>query len=56
MVSAQIPATLGESLARLRGYAYENDVTVTEVAEAVVARRLRFDRGEEGRHGALRSF
>ncbi len=47
MVSAQIPATLGDSLARLRGYAFENDMTVTEVADAVVARRLRFDHGEE---------
>lgn len=43
MVAAQIDVDVGEALVRLRAYAFANDRTVTDVAEQVVARRLRFD-------------
>ena len=43
MVAAQLGASIAEGLIRLRAYAFANDRTLTEVAEAVVARRLRFD-------------
>ena len=42
MVSAQLDVTLTEALIRLRAYAFANDRQLTEVAEDVVARRLRF--------------
>ena len=42
MVSAQLDVTLTEALIRLRAYAFANDRPLTEVAEDVVARRLRF--------------
>lgn len=43
MVSAQLEVTVGQALVRLRAYAFGNDRRLTEVAEAVVARTLRFD-------------
>ena len=43
MVAAQLEVSVGEALLRLRAYAFGNDVTLTEVARAVVERRLRFD-------------
>ena len=42
MVAAQLDVTLTEALIRLRAYAFANDHLLTEVAEDVVARRLRF--------------
>jgi hypothetical protein len=43
MVAAQLGVSVGEALARLRAYAFGNDVVLTEVAEAIVARKLRLD-------------
>lgn len=43
MVAAQLGVSVGEALARLRAYAFGNDVLLTEVAEAIVARKLRLD-------------
>jgi GAF domain-containing protein len=43
MVAAQLGVSVGEALARLRAYAFGNDVLLTEVAEAIVARTLRLD-------------
>ena len=41
MVAAQAGVSVGEALIRLRGHAFRHDLSVTEVAEAVVGRRLR---------------
>ena len=51
MVAVQLGVSIGEALARLRAYAFGNDVLLTEVAVAIVARTLRFDdrRGEDTR-------
>ena len=43
MVAVQLGVSVGEALARLRAYAFGNDVLLTEVAEAIVARKLRLD-------------
>ena len=43
MVAAQLGVSVAEALARLRAYAFGNDVLLTEVAEAIVARKLRLD-------------
>ena len=43
MAAVQLGVSVGEALARLRAYAFGNDVLLTEVAEAIVARKLRFD-------------
>jgi len=43
MVSAQLDISVGQALIRLRAYAFGNDRPLTEVAEDVVGRRLRFD-------------
>lgn len=43
MVSAQLEVSVAEALMRLRAYAFANDRLLTEVAEDVVARRLRLD-------------
>jgi hypothetical protein len=43
MVSVQLGVGVGEALARLRAYAFGNDLLLTEVAEAIVARKLRLD-------------
>lgn len=41
-VSAQLGVSVTEALIRLRAYAFANDRSVLEVAQDVVARRLRF--------------
>ena len=46
MISVQLDVPLAEALARLRAHAYAQDRRVAEVADDVVARRLRFDRPE----------
>jgi hypothetical protein len=46
MVMVQIGGTLAEAMARLRAYAYAHDLRLVEVARAIVARELRFDRDE----------
>ena len=43
MVAAQLDASVGHALIRLRAYAFGTDRSLTEVAQDVVARRLRFD-------------
>ena len=48
MVAVQLGVSVGEALARLRAYAFGNDVLLTEVAEAIVARKLRLDDRPEG--------
>lgn len=42
MVSVQLQVDIDEALLRLRAYAFSNDRRLVEVAEDVVARRLRF--------------
>jgi GAF domain-containing protein len=41
MVAAQLGVTVGEALARLRAYAFSNELPLRDVAEAVVERKLR---------------
>ena len=48
MVSVQRGTGLEEALAVLRGYAFSHDLTLDEVAAAVVSRRLRLDHDETG--------
>ncbi len=43
MVSAQLEVSVGQALIRLRAHAFGNDRPLREVAQDVVARRLRFD-------------
>ncbi len=43
MVAVQLGVSVGEALLRLRAYAFGNDRLLTEVAEEVVGRQLRFD-------------
>ncbi|HUP73267.1 MAG TPA: GAF and ANTAR domain-containing protein [Acidimicrobiales bacterium] len=43
MVAAQLGVTVGQALIRLRGYAFGNNRSLREVAEEVLARKLRFD-------------
>ena len=50
MVAAQLDVPLSEALIRLRGHAFGNDQTLTDVARDVVERRLRFD-GDSGELG-----
>ena len=49
MVSVQLDGTIAQALIRLRAYAYGNDRPLTEVAQDVVARRLRFDPEFDGK-------
>jgi hypothetical protein len=43
MVSVQLGVGVGEALVRLRAYAFANDRLLHDVAEAIVARKLRLD-------------
>jgi ANTAR domain/GAF domain len=43
MVSVQLGISVGEALVRLRAYAFANNRPLTDVADHVVSRRLRFD-------------
>ena len=43
MVSAQLGVSVDESLIRLKAHAFANDRQLTDLAQDVVARRLRFD-------------
>ncbi len=43
MVATQLGISVGEALVRLRAHAFSHDLALIEVAEAVVARQLRFD-------------
>jgi hypothetical protein len=46
MVAAQLGVSVADALIRLRAYVFAHDLTLTAVAEAVVARRLRIDQTE----------
>lgn len=43
MVAVQLDVSIAQALIRLRGYSFTSDRPLTEVAQDVVARRLRFD-------------
>ena len=43
MVAVQLGVSVGEALVRLRAYAFAGDQLVADVAEAIVARKLRLD-------------
>jgi hypothetical protein len=43
MVAAQLGITVGEALVRIRAHVFAHDMTLSEVAGDIVARRLRFD-------------
>ena len=43
MVAVQLGVSVDEALVRIRAHAFSNDETVVDVAEDVIARRLRFD-------------
>jgi GAF domain-containing protein len=45
MVAVQLGVSVGEAVVRLRGYAFANNRILSDVAEAVVARELRFNVG-----------
>jgi hypothetical protein len=47
MVAAQLDVSVGVALIRLRAYAFANDRPLSDVAEAVVARTLRFGGPED---------
>jgi hypothetical protein len=47
MVSVQLNISVGDALVRLRAYAFGADRSLIEVAQEVVARRLRFDELDE---------
>ncbi len=44
MISAQLNCAIDEALVRLRAHAYAAELPIDEVAKAVIARQLRFDR------------
>jgi hypothetical protein len=52
MVAAQLHVTVGVALIRLRAYAFANDRPLSQVAEDVVSRKLRFDGHEDRDLGA----
>jgi hypothetical protein len=43
MVAAQLNVSVGQALVRLRAHAFGNGLSLTDVAEGVVARTMRFD-------------
>ena len=52
MVAVQLGVSVGQALIRLRAYAFGNDRGLAEVAEDVVARKLRFDQNDENAAGS----
>ncbi|MYW65817.1 hypothetical protein GTY65_17400 [Streptomyces sp. SID8379] len=50
MISVQLGTTLANALVRLRAFAYSSERPLGDVAEDVVARRLRFDDDGNGPH------
>lgn len=48
MVAVQLGVNVAQALIRLKGYAFGHDRTLTEVAQDVVARRLRFTDDPDG--------
>jgi hypothetical protein len=53
MVAVQLGIGVGQALVRLRGYAFGHNRRLTEVADAVVARALRFDVQNDEQDGEL---
>ncbi|MFJ6085826.1 ANTAR domain-containing protein [Streptomyces sp. NPDC092369] len=53
MISVQLDIPLAEALVRLRAFAYGSERLVGDVAEDVVARRLRFDDDGSGTHAPV---
>ncbi|HVV09808.1 ANTAR domain-containing protein [Amycolatopsis sp.] len=51
MVSVQLGVPVGEAMVRLRAHAYRHGERLRDVAHAVVARRLRFERSQAGGDG-----
>jgi hypothetical protein len=51
MVAAQLGVSVGVALIRLRAHAFANDRPLNQLAEDVVARRLRFDSHEDPEGG-----
>ncbi|MER5948878.1 GAF and ANTAR domain-containing protein [Streptomyces sp. NPDC001904] len=51
MVSVQLASTMEEALVRLRAFAYGSDRPLGDVAEDVVARRMRFGHDEDNGYG-----
>lgn len=47
MIAAQLGVTAHEAFVRMQGFAYANDRMLSDVAHAVVGRRLRFDEAPE---------
>lgn len=45
-VAVDLKISLPEALARIRGYAFANQLTLTEVAKNIIERRLRLENGE----------
>jgi hypothetical protein len=48
MITVQLGVSAAVALTRLRAYAYAHDRRLRDVAEDVVARRLRFDPDRDG--------
>lgn len=48
MVAVQLGVSVREALARLRAYAFGNELPLSDVAEAIVARKLRLGTEESG--------
>ena len=53
MIVAQLDVTAREAYVRMQGFAYANDLTLSDLANAVVHRRLRFDRDPDTDHKAV---
>jgi hypothetical protein len=51
MVAVQLDVTVGQALIRLRAHAFGNDRPLSQVAQDVVARTLRFDANSEQYNG-----
>jgi len=47
MISVQLLVGIGQALIRLKAHAFGNDRSLTDVAQDVVARKLRFDTNDE---------
>ncbi len=50
MVAVHLGVSVGEALARLRAYAFANDVLLADVAVAIVARKLHIAEGSAESH------
>jgi hypothetical protein len=53
MVAAQLGVSVAQALVRLRAYAFGHDRALRDVAQEVLARKLRFDRATGGAEATL---